>query len=217
MARMTQEINAGSMADIAFLLLIFFLVTTTMDVDTGLARVLPPIPDENIKEKQDVKIKQRNIFIVLISKTDRFLVNGQEMSLAELKSRAKDFILNPNNLEDLPEFEYKPIMIANKDYIPGGTEPQKVIHKHFERKYPEGFPISKGVISLQNDRGTSYKRYMEVQNALVAAYNEARNELSMQEFGKPFAQLINQDDVEAIRNAIPQKISEAEPKNIGGK
>lgn len=213
MARQTQEINAGSMADIAFLLLIFFLVTTTMDVDTGLARVLPPIPDENIKNKDDVKIKQRNIFIVLINKNDRFLVNGQDMSIKELRQKAKEFIQNPNNLEDLPEFEYKPILIANPNYIPGGTEPQKIPHKQFARKYPEGFPVSKGIISLQNDRGTSYRRYMEVQNALVAAYNDARNELSIQEFGKPFAQLQNQDDVDAIRSAIPQKISEAEPKN----
>jgi hypothetical protein len=70
---------------------------------------------------------------------------------------------------------------------------------------------------LQNDRGTSYKRYIEVQNELVAAYNEARNELAMQEFGKAFAKLVDQTDVDAIRVAIPQKISEAEPKNIGGK
>ncbi len=212
-----QEINAGSMADIAFLLLIFFLVTTTMDVDSGLARVLPPMPEENQKQDEQVKIKQRNIFIVLINKSDRLLVNGQDMSLKDLKVKAKEFIQNPNNLEELPEFEYKPILIANPDFVPGGSEPQKIAHKHFDRKYPEGFPVSKGVISLQNDRGTSYKRYIEVQNELVAAYNEARNELAMQEFGKPFAKLLDQADVDAIRVAIPQKISEAEPKNIGGK
>ncbi|HON17845.1 MAG TPA: biopolymer transporter ExbD [Salinivirgaceae bacterium] len=211
-----QEINASSTADIAFLLLIFFLVTTTMNVDTGLARVLPPMPDPNQKQQEDVKIKKRNIFVVLINKSDRLLVNGQDMDLTELKRKAKEFITNPNRVEDLPEFENKPILIANPEYVPGGDAPQKIPHPHFQRKYPEGFPISKGVISLQNDRGTSYKRYIEVQNVLVAAYNEARDELAKQEFGVPFNKLLNQDDVDAIRVAIPQRISEAEPKNYGG-
>ncbi|HOG19754.1 MAG TPA: biopolymer transporter ExbD [Salinivirgaceae bacterium] len=215
--RKVPEINASSMADVAFLLLSFFLVTTTMDVDTGLARVLPPMADESVKKHEDVKIKRRNILVVLINRADRFLVNGQEMSLVDLKRKAKEFIQNPHNLEDLPEFEYKRIMIANPDYVPGSDEPQRISHKHFDRKYPEGFPVSMGVISLQNDRGTSYKRYIEVQNVLVAAYNEARDELAMQEFGRPFSQLLNQEDVDAIRSAIPQKISEAEPKNVGGK
>ena len=87
--RKVPEINASSMADVAFLLLSFFLVTTTMDVDTGLARVLPPIPDENIQKKEDVKIKRRNILVVLINRADRFLVNGQEMSLVDLKERLR--------------------------------------------------------------------------------------------------------------------------------
>ncbi len=212
-----QEINASSTADIAFLLLIFFLVTTTMNVDTGLARVLPPMPDPNQKQQEDIKIKKRNIFVVLINKSDRLLVNGQDMDLTQLKIKAKEFITNPNRLEDLPEFEFKPILIANPDYVLGTDSPQKIEHPHFRRKYPNGYPVSKGVISLQNDRGTSYKRYIEVQNVLVAAYNEVRDEVSIQEFGVPFNRLVNKEDMDAIRAAVPQKISEAEPKNIGGK
>jgi len=213
--RKVPEINAASTADMAFLLLIFFLVATTMKIDTGLARVLPPMPEEKQKQEQ-IKIKERNIFVVLINKSDRLLVNNQDMSLAELRRKAKEFIENPQHLENLPEFEYKPVLIANPDFFPGSSEPQKIPHRHFERKYPDGFPVSKGVISLQNDRGTSYKRYIEVQNELVAAYNELRDELSIKEFGRPFNSLLEQADVDAIRAAIPQKISEAEPKNIGG-
>lgn len=213
--RQLQEINASSMADIAFLLLIFFLVTTTMNVDTGLARILPPMPDPNQKQ-EDIKIKKRNIFVVLINKSDRLLVNGQDMDLKQLKIKAKEFITNPSRLEDLPEFEYKPILIANPDYVPGTDIPQRIEHPHFKRKYPNGYPVSKGVISLQNDRGTSYKRYIEVQNVLVAAYNEVRDEVSIQEFGVPFNKLVKKEDMDAIRAAVPQKISEAEPKNIGG-
>ena len=209
------EINASSMADISFLLLIFFLVATTMNVDSGLARVLPPIPEEQ-QQQEEIKIKERNIFIVLINKSDRLLVNNADMSLQELRRKAREFIENPHNLENLPEFDYKPILVANPDYYPGSSDPQKIPHKHFEKKYPNGFPVSKGVISLQNDRGTSYKRYIEVQNELIAAYNELRDELSIREFGHPFNKLLKQDDVDAIRAAIPQKISEAEPKNIGG-
>lgn len=209
------EINASSMADISFLLLIFFLAATTMNIDTGLARVLPPMPEEK-QQQEEVKIKERNIFVVLINRSDRLLVNGQDMDLRELRRKAKEFIENPLNSEDLPEIEYKPVLVANPAYFPGGDEPQKIPHKHFEGKYPEGYRVSKGVISLQNDRGTSYRRYIEVQNVLVAAYNELRDELSMREFGRPFSKLLEQADVEAIRAAIPQKISEAEPKNIGG-
>ena len=205
------------MADIAFLLLIFFLVTTTMNVDSGMARVLPPMPEEDRKEEEDKKIKERNIFIVLINKSDRLLVNGKDMNIKDLRAKAKEFIENADNLDDLPEFDYKPILVANPRYVPDGDEPKKIPHKHFEKKFPNGFPVSKGIISLQNDRGTSYKRYIEVQNELVAAYNELRDELAMREFGKSFALLLDQPDVDAIRGAIPQKISEAEPKNIGGK
>jgi len=209
-----QEINAGSMADIAFLLLIFFLVTTTMDTDSGLARQLPPMPEED-QQEQDNKIKERNLLIVLINKNDRLLVNGEELLVNQLRQRAKEFIKNPGNKSNLPEKKYEVIKVKNPDYYPGSDLPKKIPHELFEKRYPEGYPVSKGVVSLQNDRGTSYKRYIEVQNELVAAYNEVRNDLSMQMFQKPLKELSNEKDVDAIRDAIPQRISEAEPKNIG--
>ncbi|OFX23253.1 MAG: biopolymer transporter ExbD [Bacteroidetes bacterium GWA2_31_9] len=188
--REVPEINAGSMADIAFLLLIFFLVTTTMDVDSGLSRMLPPIvPPE--QQKDDSKIKERNIFVVLVNRDNRLLVEGEPMKVKQLRKKAKEFIANPKNDEDLPE------------------------KKATEIPFFGTYPVSKQIISLQNDRGTAYGTYIAVQNELVAAYNELRDELAMQKFGKKFDDL-NKEQANAIKDIYPQRISEAEPKNIGG-
>lgn len=188
--RAAPEINAGSMADIAFLLLIFFLVTTTMDVDTGLSRRLPPPAEET--NPDDVKVKERNIFVVLVNSSNQLQVEGKLMDVADLKDACKEFILNPNKAENLPEFDVKEIPFF-------GT-----------------IEVSKGVISLQNDRGTEYGMYIAVQDALIAAYNEIRDDLSMKRFGKIFDNL-GTEEQDAIKEIYPQRISEAEPKNIGGK
>lgn len=178
------------MADIAFLLLIFFLVTTTMNVDTGLARMLPPMPDPSVIQEQ-VDIKQRNIFTVLVNKSDRLLVEGQPMDISMLRDKAKEFILNSNDDPNLPE-------------------KNEVVVDFFGTVY-----VSKGVISLQNDRGTSYNMYMKVQNELVAAYNDLREDLARNKFGKSFKDL-TEEQKDAVQKVIPQRISEAEP-NVGGK
>jgi biopolymer transport protein ExbD len=189
MARSLGEINASSMADIAFLLLIFFLVTTTMNVDTGLVRMLSPIPEEK-PEEQDVK--QRNIFVVLINQSDRLLVAGQPTDVTLLKDKAKEFIANPNNDITLPEKQATEI------------------------EYLGMVDVPKGVISLQNHRGTSYQMYMLVQNELVAAYNELRNEYSRAKFGKAYGDLLD-DEQKAINKVYPYRISEAEPRAGGQK
>ncbi|MGM0649727.1 MAG: ExbD/TolR family protein [Bacteroidota bacterium] len=192
--RETPEVNGGSMADIAFLLLIFFLVTTTMDVDTGIARKLPPMPDEeDIQDEEDVKIKERNLFIVLINKNDQLLVEGELMEMRNLKEDAKEFILNENNREDLP--------VKEEEYIP---------------ELDRTMNVPQGVISLQNDRGTSYGKYIAVQNELVAAYNEIREDAAYEFFGKSYEDL-NEEEKKGIKKLYPQSISEAEPKDIGGK
>lgn len=186
--RETPEVNAGSMADIAFLLLIFFLVTTTMDIDTGITRKLPP----PVEDDTEIDIKDRNIFKVLVSSSDRLMVEGEVSDIRTLREDVKEFMTNPFNLEDLPEKEMK--FIDNLGEI----------------------EVSKGVVSLKNDRGTSYEMYIKVQNELTAAFNELRDNLSQQYYGVKFANLVNEDRVKAIQKAIPIAISEAEPENIGG-
>lgn len=189
--REIPEINAGSMADIAFLLLIFFLMTTTMDTDTGLARTMPPpLPPQ---EDAPPPIRERNVFEVLINANNQLLVEKQPMALQNLKDAAKVFIENPANLATLPEREE--------------------IEVPFFGVYPV---TTKAVISLQNDRGTQYQMYLAVQNELQAAYNELRDELARRQFNSSFSDL-GEEQQSAIRVIYPQKISEAEPRNVGGK
>lgn len=190
MPKKLPEYNASSLADIAFMLLIFFLVTTTMDTDSGISRMLPPpVPPE--QEENDDKIKERNIFVVLINKNDQLLVEGEPMRIEDLKDKAKEFIANPGKEDNLPEF----------------TEPKDI-------PFFGPTPISKQVISLQNDRGTSYGVYLSVQNELAAAYNELRNELAMRKWGKSYEDLTDEQQ-DAVRDIYTQRISEAEPKNYG--
>jgi biopolymer transport protein ExbD len=190
MARATQEINAGSMADIAFLLLIFFLVTTTMDVDTGIGRRLPP-PLTGDEEPPD--IKERNIFAVMINNRDRLLIEGKPGDIRTLRQQTKEFLTNPQDREDMPEMTMRYIPELGNVRIPRNA-----------------------VISLKNDRGTSYKMYIAVQNELTAAVNELRNELAMERFGRRYEDLTAEAQIKAIQTAIPVPISEAEPVDIGG-
>jgi biopolymer transport protein ExbD len=187
--RSIPEINAGSMADIAFLLLIFFLAATTMDSDTGLMRQLPAIPDPNVP--QDInKINDRNILEVKVNKDNLLLVEGQLTEFNQLREIAHDFILNPNDEPNMPEKE-----IINIPYF-------------------GDVPVTKAVISLQNDIGTKYGVYIAVQNELIAARAELRDELSRREFGVPYERL-DEDRKGAIDDYIKVPISEAEPKRIG--
>jgi len=190
MARKPPEINAGSMADIAFLLLIFFLVTTTMDVDTGITRRLPPPVEE---PDQDIDVKERNVMKVLVNSRDRLMVNGKEAYVENLKEIAKNFMaIHPNNPE-YPEIQEKYIEELGREII-----------------------SSKGVISLKNDRGTSYKMYIAVQNELAAAFNEMKDELSVEIFGVKYTQLVDERSIKGINKAVPVRVSEAEPEDIGG-
>ncbi len=184
------------MADIAFLLLIFFLVATTMNTDTGLMRMLPPMPPEN-QTQEEIKVKERNLFLVLINGSGQIMAGQpgkqENIDLAQLKDRAKDFILNPMDDPELPEKEEKEI-----DLPDGG-------------KWV--YPVSSGVISLQTTRDTGYQSYIKVQNELARAFNEVRESVSQQKFGAAFADLTKEQN-EAVTKAVPLKISEAEPKNI---
>ena len=193
--RKVQEINASSMADISFLLLIFFLVTTTMSVDKGLSRRLPPPLPPNM-EKPDIDVKKRNIVIVLINSNNQLLVQGEALDVKELREKAKTFIKNEADDASLPE--------------------KLPVEVEFDGIKEQVLTTKNHVISLQNDRGTQYQKYIEVQNELVAAYNELRNEMAQARFGMLYDEL-DENRQKAIQTIYPQKISEAEPKNYGGK
>jgi len=191
MARKTPEINSSSTADMAFILLCFFLMTTTMDQDKGLQRRLPPMPDPNQKV-EDQKVNRRNIIVVKINSADRLLAGSEPTHVSLLKDKIKEFLSNPYNDPNLPEKEE----IEIENFGP--------------------CMVSKGVISLQNDRGTSYQAYIAVQNELVKAVNELRDEFAMANFGHVYAKC-SEDEMAVVRKAVPQNISEAEPKDVSKK
>ena len=198
------EVNAGSMADIAFLLLIFFLVTTTIETDAGLDRMLPPIEPPDT----DVVIKQKNIFTVSINKSGQLLVEEQLMDLEDLRDAAIAFLDNGGASQGSPEYcNY----CQGKRDASSSDNPQKAI------------------ISLKNDGETSYKTYITVQNELVGAYNDLRNRESRRLFGRDFIEMENEylnpetpssvrdelkEKVQRIQELFPQKLSEAETSKI---
>ncbi|MBO7408310.1 MAG: biopolymer transporter ExbD [Paludibacteraceae bacterium] len=191
MAKKIPQINASSMADISFLLLIFFLVTTSMDVNQGLARRLPaPIPPD--QKIEDTDINKRNLLVVKINSANQLMVQGQEIDIKQLRTKAKEFI---SNVDDNP---YLPKLFEDDFGAPIGTV--KYTKEH--------------VISVQNDVDTQYQAYLNVQNELVAAYNELRDECAHKYFHKSYNEL-EEDQQKQIQKIYPQKISEAEPKNYG--
>lgn len=189
--RKVPSINASSMADISFLILIFFLVTTSMAVNKGLMRKLPP-PIPKDFEQPEVDVNKRNTFVVLINSQNQLMVQGKQLNIKNLRQKTKEFIKNEYNDPNLPkvtpvEVDLLGVMNITKDHV----------------------------VSLQNDRGTEYQAYIEVQNELVAAYNELRDDLSKERFGAYYNDL-TEDQQQAVQTVYPQKISEAEPKNYGG-
>lgn len=187
----TPAINSSSTADIAFLLLCYFLMTTTMGSQTGLQRRLPPMPSAD-QQVQDQKVNRRNIIVVRINSADRILAGNEAIDISQLKDKIKEFLTNPLNDPNLPE------------------------KKEIEIEGYGTCPVSQGVISLQNDRGTSYRAYIAVQNELVKAINELREDFSKGTYGKGFESL-TEEQQKIVKECIPQNISEAEPKNVSNK
>lgn len=197
--REVQEINASSMADIAFLLLVFFLVTTTFDSDYGIQRRLPEKPPSD--QPPPPPINRRNIFLILVNSKDEMYVNGEVGDINLLKEEVKNFILNPTNDETLS---------AKKEVV--------------SEKWGKTILVSKGVVSLQTDRNTSYNRYIEVQNVLAAAFNDLKNDLALSEFKTSYDELKEmatkgnvkaKENVDKVDEAIPLSISEATPRKSG--
>ncbi len=205
--RSTPEVNAGSMADIAFLLLIFFLVTTTIEKDSGIPRQLPP---KEPPTDEQVKIKEKNLFIVNVNRNDQLLVEEKLMELKDLRQAAIAFLDNGGAPAGSPEY---------CNYCKGKRNPESSDNP------------DKAVISVQNDRLTSYKMYIAVQNELVAAYNFLRDRESERLYGWKFTEMTKnldegkiksesakealQEKLTAIQKLFPQKLSEAEPKKSG--
>ena len=203
--RDVPEINAGSMADIAFLLLIFFLVTTTMDVDTGISRKLPEKQPEDMPDPP--KLKEKNVFIVTVNRNNDILVEGETfMTVDQIREEAVRFIDNGGGMGN-PIDGAEP---AECDWCEGEKNPESSDHPN------------KAVISLESDRGTSYGTYISVQNELVGAYTDLRNRLSEKMYGISYTQMLKdaknsasnetlKERISIIKNKYPQIISEAEP------
>ena len=202
--RENPEINAGSMADIAFLLLIFFLVTTTMNVDSGVSKKLSEKPPPKYEPPI---IKEKNIFEVNINRKNELLVEKERMELKDLKAAAMKFIDNGGGIG-------KP----GEDGTPGTA----CDYCQGERLETSSDHPNKAVISVQSDRGTEYGTYIAVQNELLKAYRELRDRLCRQRYNMSFTELEDayKDDknnealkkkVEDIKMAYPQIISDAEP------
>lgn len=203
--RATPEVNAGSMADIAFLLLIFFLVTTTIEKDKGIARQLPPKQEEEVDPPP---LKEKNIFIVNVNKNDQLLVEEELMDLKDLRQAAIEFLDNGGATAGSPDY---------CNYCQGRRDPRSSDNPN------------KAVISVQNDRMTSYNMYIAVQNELVAAYNFLRNRESMRLYGWEFTEVKKdiaegsfvgnveraEEQLKEIQQLFPLKLSEAEPKKRG--
>jgi|UniRef100_UPI004047F70F biopolymer transport protein ExbD len=201
--RENPEINAGSMADIAFLLLIFFLVTTTMDVDSGISKKLSEKPP---KDYVPPIIKEKNIFEVNINGNNELLVENEAMKLQDLKAAALKFIDNGGGEGKVENG----VSTGPCTYCKGDKSPDSSDHPN------------KAIISVQTNRTTKYETYVQVQNELLKAYTELRNRLSMERYGMSFSALEDaysndkgndelKSKVEDIKTAYPQIISDAEP------
>jgi len=192
--RKVPGLNQSSTADISFILLIFFLVTTSMDTDSGLSRRLPEW-DPNVEE-QEMTIKERNVMTVKVNKNNEILVKNGKLNrpvdIAELKDIAKEFIANPDEDPNLP-------VIEPYDIEGYGTVNTTIKH----------------VIALQADRGTSYEVYFKVQHELSKAYTELRDAWARRHFGKPLIECDPKTEEPIARAVYASKISESNPKEYG--
>lgn len=187
------SLNATAMADISFMLLIFFLVTSSMDVDKGLSRQLPPLQNEQLQQEQ--MVKQRNVMQINVDAADRLVCNGDTVSTKMLTQRIMDFVENAQNDPSMPEKSRREVNLLGV---------MEVSDRH--------------VLSVQVDRNTSFDAYFNVQNSIVAAYSRLRNRLAEQRFGHRLDKC-NKEEQEALVIVYPQRISEQIPTDVekGGK
>jgi biopolymer transport protein ExbD len=179
----SPKVNAGSMADIAFLLLVFFLVSTTMTTDQGINRTLPKDcpPDVICSEK----IAERNILRIIINANDEIMINNERIAFEELITSTKQFIDNNGD--------------GSCNYCEGN-----------KYKTLSDNPL-KAVISIQTDRKVNYNSYIEVQEAITNAYLELRLQYGLQKFKKPAIEY-SSEELKVLKEAYPFKISEGTKK-----
>lgn len=182
MARKTPGINTGSMADISFLLLTFFLLTSSINTEQGIPRRLPPPAKDSVVVPEN----ERNVLNVVVNFKNEISVNGNVIEITQLKDKTKEFLENPFDIPTLPEKVTKTIDLIG-DYR-----------------------VSKGIISLKNDQSTSYNIYVSVQNELEKAINELRDKVATQYFGKKY-EFLDTAMQSSIKKAVPMQVSEAKP------
>ena len=185
MSRNTNSgVNAGSMADIAFLLLIFFLVTTTFEEDQGINSVLPKPCPEGIDCNPE--IHEKNVFTIKLNRNDQLMANSEIINLDELRENVKAFLDNNGD--------------QSCDYCKGS------------KKVDLSENPKKAVITIETDREATYDAYIGVQNELMGAYYELRKELSKTKFNKEIEDLTT-EELEILKESYPFRITEAELEN----
>ena len=185
--REVPQLNTTSTADISFMLLIFFLVTSSMDTDKGLTSQLPP--PEDTQEQQDQKVKKRNVMELRLDDADVLTCNGETIGMEELTRRVEEFVANSNNSPDLPEMSEREVHLMGRCHV-----------------------SDRHIISIQATRMTSYNAYFEMQNAIARGYNNLRNRLARSRFGHDYARC-SQQERDAIAMVYPKRISETRPES----
>lgn len=184
------ELNTTSTADISFMLLTFFLVTTSMETDRGISQQLPPMPQE--KEQTVAEVKRRNVLIVALDGADRITCNGDEVSADGLKDRIMEFVDNPRDSKDLPEKAWLDIPMLGRCAVTANHQ-----------------------IFIRTDRAATYDAYFAIQQAVMAAYNELRDRLAAQRFGHPYAECTDEEQ-KAVCEYYPLRLSEGDIEMEGG-
>lgn len=220
--RKAPEVNAGSMADIAFLLLIFFLVTSEMSDDKGVIQLLPEKSDD---QKEVVDINRRNVIEVLIRGNNEYLVAGKPVPLNEIPGLVADMILNATNRKDWPE--NRPITFEeiqnrieiNKKKLSEANETnirslQNALAKAELRLkayqiFGSDFKISKHVINLQSTQSAEYQTYTEIKDKLKAAYKILRDKLAKRKLQGRGWEDLTKEEQEMLNMVYDENISEA--------
>jgi biopolymer transport protein ExbD len=232
--RKLDEINAGSMADIAFLLLIFFLVTTTMEFDQGITKVLPQKPPEDMPP---VILLERNVLTVQANFNDELLVDNEPMKVEDLKEKVVEFMENKKDDPELPAMMHITKKVCQNKIdtlkLQMKTTPESKEFKIWESDLADweakkeavdvvgNFDVipKLSVISVQTDNGTSYEFYIKIQDALKGGVNKLRNDWCMKAYNVKFTDLkesepADMDKIRIIRAIVPERIAEMEPRNI---